>query len=134
MSSEALRNGLNLLIRRDRMASRVNTIPITKNTSEAHWWALTRLARHFVRSGTAVVLEATFERGGRADLYLPELSVIIEVLQTESLDEYAAKVSSHYNYIDCELRVGHITVGELEDFGIIEGANLAMSRARVVYL
>lgn len=106
-----LMEGLNLLMSADRRTARINSIPITKNTGGEHWWAIVKLARELVDQGCNVVCEARFYGSKRrADLFVPELKMVVEVVDTEGLKSIGEKKRF---YKGLGVRLGYVTVVEL---------------------
>lgn len=132
-----LMDGLNLLMRSDAGVGRRNAVPITRNTTDAHWWSVLHLCRAFRAQGCEFVAEARFSfdnKKRRADIYLPELKVVVEVLHTESPDSLAEKVDTYAGY---GIRTGWVTTSEWialdvayeSDVAAQKLADLGMSRA-----
>jgi hypothetical protein len=94
----------------------LNTIPITRNTTPAHWLAIVSLARQLVDEGCVVVVEATFKTGARADIYLPELRLVMEVLHSEPLERLRRKYAEFYD-TQTPVGFGWITTTELAAIG-----------------
>lgn len=127
MKTTNKRRWLNLIKREDREKNRINNIPITKNTTSNHWWGLTKIAYELcAKQHMEVILEARFIAGGRADLYLPEIGVVIEVLHTETLEDFKKKVAKQYAGIP--VKVLYVTTKELIELGAPEALELAFSR------
>lgn len=132
-----LQEGLNLLMRSDAGVARRNAIPVTRNTTDTHWWSVLHLCRAFRAQGCEFIAEARFSfdrKKRRADIYLPELKVVVEVLHSESPNSLAEKVDTYAAY---GVRTGWVTTSEWialdveyeSDVAAQKLADLAVARA-----
>lgn len=118
--------GLEFLERTNRYSARRNNIPLVKNTGDRHWWGVARLAKELFDQGCEVVCEARFLAGPRADIYLPELLLVIEVLDSEQATNINHKRAEYHK---TPVRVGWVTVDEAEELGSVRAVELAITRA-----
>lgn len=118
--------GLLLLERTDRYAAKRNNIPLVKNTGDRNWWGVVRLAKELFDQGCEVVCEARFLNGSRADIYCPELLLVIEVLDSEKVVNITKKRAE---YARTPVRVGWVTVDEIEERGSHRAVELGVVRA-----
>ena len=126
-----LKPGLDLLRSPDTRAARIDSRPLQRNPPQRrHWWTIATLAEELHMRGEHVIVEARFQRSGRADIFLPEILMIIEVLNSETEDMLAEKCTRHYT--DTALRVAWITTKEAETLEPAQAVELAFSRAKTV--
>lgn len=124
---DRLRDGLKYLHTADTRAARCNSIPVTKNTGEKHWWAICALSRELVNQGCYIVVEARFPKCGRADIYLPELKTVIEVLHSETIGEYVKKKRKYVEHYPA-VRMGYVTTDELGTLDAATAVQVALKR------
>jgi len=60
-----------------------NCIPINNNEGESHLRQKFNICRQLKKLGYEFFVEAKFKNGGRADIYIPYLDIVIEVLDSE---------------------------------------------------
>jgi hypothetical protein len=129
---ESLWLGLGLLVREDQGSARRNAVPVPRveAVSFAHWHTVNMLAWAIRQGGSDVVVEARFLAGPRADLFIPDLQVVIEVLHTETMESFHRHKLAEYRGIP--VRIGYLTTAEAREMTVEEALNTAFCRAKRV--
>lgn len=130
----------------DAVLSNCNYVPLRKNTSEEHWkneWAIAQaiafMAYQLSTEGLTVLVDPMFKEPShpRPDIWLPSLYVEegaagtgVEVWKTETMAVFLKKME---RYVRCGIfiRVGYVTVKEIEELGPEKAIRLVLQRAKM---
>lgn len=79
-----------------------NSIRFSSNETLNHLLLKTRLCHRLALEGKDFITEAIFEKSGRADILILDDHVIIECLESETVDEVTSKTSSYPSIFSIE--------------------------------
>ena len=97
------RNKISQLVRMsNRFGSHVDCCRIIKGNSYAHELAKFKRCFREINNGKAVLTEAVFEAGGKADLIIMDDAVIVEFMGSETLEECEKKIRKYPSILSVE--------------------------------
>lgn len=123
----------------DSVLSNTNYLPLGGGTTDDHWWGIAKVARQCKMEIGTVVVEPKFREGNwpRPDVWLPTLyseagvaGTGIEIWKSETMKVFLEKMQ---RYMRCGvlIRVGYVTVQEINTLQIGDVIRLALSRAKM---
>ena len=90
---ERINQALRLLATQFRIEA--NTVRLNTHNTLEHELAKAKVAYEWKKDGYMVITEAIFKNGSRADVFIPEKFLVIEVLASESEKEALIKTAKY---------------------------------------
>ena len=79
----------------NRVGSHLNCIRLNSGCSDKHNNKIIDICKELLETKTGFYTEAIFNSGHRADIFIPALNEIIEVLHTESDQRFSEKIKNY---------------------------------------
>src|SRR3972149_2446484 len=79
----------------NRSGSHTGCVRYFPNNTDAHEDTKWEICKFLARAGREFITEAIFEKGGRADIFVLDKGIVIEVLESETEEQFREKTKKY---------------------------------------